>query len=1159
MPKFELTPEQKAVVENRGGTLLVSAAAGSGKTKVFIDRVLKRVEEENRNIDEFLMITFTKAAASELRGKLIAQLSERLSEQPNNRHLQKQMSRVYLAQISTVHSFCSAIIREYAHLLNISGDFRLCDEQEGKVYRERAMRETLENAYRAVKEEPQIAAALDMFGHGRDDRALPELLEQSFFALQCYRDPKKRLRELNEALQTDELSDVGQTVWGEYLIDEFHMFLDGAGQSLSYALSVIDATDWLSPYRAAFASDIKQAAAVRDVYAWEEIRSIFPEAEKLGSIKNCPDAELKEQIRGIRDGVKKQMAKWKEIFAVSSEAALADLALSAEALRGFLTLTDRFAEAYQKQKAGRRVVDYNDLEHLTLRLLVGTDGSRTRTAKEISERFAEIMVDEYQDTNRVQDAIFRAVSRDEKNLFFVGDVKQSIYRFRLADPTMFLEKYRAYVPWSEAKEGQPRKILLSDNFRSSAEILSAANDVFRLCMTERVGGLRYTDAEALRPKASIPKADAPAVELHCADIKELSARDDRTADEIEAELIARRIETMLTEGELIPDGDSLRPVRPEDIVILCRGVKDKADAYIRTLARHRIRCVCGSDNIFQSEEIRLLTALLQVIDNPHQDIPLLTVLLSPLFCVSPDTLALAHAENRDGDLFTALSASENAKDFLAFLKEMRLRSRSGSLHELLNALEDRLYLRALFGAMDGGEQKVRNIERFYALADSYENGERFGLGSFLSYLEILSEKGVQSEDTKLSGAVRLMTMHSSKGLEFPIVFLADLCGKFNTADTKKPLLVDPVLGIGSNVYLSENRMSYPTVAKLAIAHRIGRENVSEEMRILYVAMTRAKYKMILTCCGKALAGTLKTAASEPPSALPIETAGSFSKWILLCAMRRTEAGCLFEVGGYPEERVVSEYPWKITFTDGMELTEASGEQARESIGKREHIIYQPMKKMLGDKTPSKITATQLKGRDLDNEIEETPAQAPPLHFAKPRFSEEKSLSAAQKGTAIHLAMQYLRFERCGDLAGIEAELDRLVSEKFISAKQREAIPARKILNFFASDLGRLVLHAENLIREFKFSVLKDGTLLNPELQGEKILLQGVTDCAVIEPDGLTIIDFKSDRVTAGAEEERAAYYKGQLDAYSEALSEIFALPVKARYLYFFSTDKAAEL
>ena len=492
MAELVLTKEQQAVVENRGGTLLVSAAAGSGKTKVLVDRVLARVAEpsENCNVDDFLMITFTQAAAAELRGKLIAALSERLAQQPEHRHLQRQMSRVYLAQISTVHAFCSTLLREYAHVLELPSDFRVCDEQEAIRLRQRAMQSVLETAYSNLEPGSELAAALDMLGAGRDDRALAELIEKVYSAMQCFRAPDERLMECRSMLDVSAYTDVGQTIWGQYLLRELRGYLDDCLSSLQDARTLIETTEALQPYYPTILENIETVKQLAGAVSWEEIRTAAPDFGRLNAIRKCPEPEKQKKVQMLRkrvvDGLRRRLGK----FALPSEELLQDLQLSGKALRGLLLLTERFSDAYRKEKLRRHALDYNDLEHETLRLLLTRQGQPTAEAREVSKRYTEIMVDEYQDTNDVQDAIFNAISRNGQNLFFVGDVKQSIYRFRLADPTIFLEKYKSFAPYTAAKPGQPRKILLSDNFRSHPEILDAANAVFRLTMTERDGGLR---------------------------------------------------------------------------------------------------------------------------------------------------------------------------------------------------------------------------------------------------------------------------------------------------------------------------------------------------------------------------------------------------------------------------------------------------------------------------------------------------------------------------------------------------------------------------------------------------------------------------------------------------------------------------------------------
>ena len=1166
MADIKLTPQQQAVVDNRGGALLVSAAAGSGKTKVLIDRVFQRVTQEQANLDDFLMITFTQAAAAELRGKLVKELSVHLAAHPNDRHLQKQMNRVYLAQISTVHAFCGTLLREYAHRLDLPADYHTCDVPEENMLKEQAMQQTLEEAYQT--KDAQTVAALDILGAGRTDAQLPEVIRKVYDDLQCAADPQKRLQELRQALRVSDCTDVGETCWGAYLLRELRCGLENCIDMLSQAQALIAYDASLAPYMASLNEDIAMLRRLCDVQTWEEARTAERTFGRLKNAPKCEDVALKTRAKNLRDRVKATVKSLFETFAFPSEEALKDLSVSADALLGLLNLTERFAEAYRKLKLRRHVLDFNDLEHDALRLLTDRSGAPTAAAREISERFTEIMVDEYQDTNAVQDGIFRAISKQERNLFYVGDVKQSIYRFRRADPTIFLNKYHSFADYTQAKDGEPRKILLSVNFRSEPAILEAANDVFRLTMNERVGGLHYGDDEALRTLSEKkPQCAEPAVELHCIDTEGVPSQPKVRREEIEAEFVARRIDRMLRGGETIPDGDGVRPIRAGDIAILLRSLKGKAETYVRTLQRYGIRCVCGSDNIFQTEEIRLVTALLQIVDNPHQDIPLLSVLLSPIFRVSADLTARLRAQRRSGDIYDTVCASEEMSDFVRQLKELRDLAQSVTLRELLDAMDERLFLRPIFSAMDAGAQRISNLDAFFSIADGFETEERHGLAAFLRYLDVLREKGYSTDTEASADTVRIMTIHQSKGLEFPVVFLADLGKKFNSQDSRAMVLTDPVLGIAAKGCDTERNLLYSTVAQEAVSDRIQVENLSEEMRLLYVAMTRPKNRLVMTYCGWKLGRTLLRKLSEeltiPVAQITVEKAQHMGDWVLMAALARTEAGELFAVGGNPGCASVSEYPWKITYCSGADYLPKPQAQTAEPAMLREPFLQPAFAQYpysAATQTPSKLTATQLKGRTLDEEISEQTVRLPEIVFSKPQFRlQQRPLTPTERGTAIHLAMQYLRYEGCTTLEGVETELKRLTEEKFLTQQQADAVPAEKLFAFFASPLGKRVLSAKQLVREFKFSVLQDAAILNGSLRGEQVLLQGVTDCCIVEDDGLTILDFKSDRVTQGKEAERGEYYRGQLDAYSAALTRIFSLPVKERILYFFATDTAVTV
>jgi len=1151
MEKIVLTEQQQAVVDDRGGTLLVSAAAGSGKTKVLIDRVLKYVLE-GCNVDQFLLITFTQAAAAELRGKLIAQLSKLLAAEPANRHLQQQMNRVYLAQISTVHSFCASLLREFAHELELPSDFRTADDVESEQLREKAMQKTLEEVYTDLSD-AQIAHALERLGAGRDDRKLPGLIFAVYDSVQCWKDPDERIAELEKSVHIEGCSDPIDTVWGKYHFDNLKQALSEYEASIERAMQMIEADDRLAPYATNFAADLQIIRELQKAESWAQLQALPYGFGRLKTVKKVADTQTQGRVKAIRTAVKDDLKKRMSVFELSAQDVLEEISITGEAICGLLKLVRRFSAVYLKEKRSSRVLDYNDLEHEVLHLLYRKDGSVSASAKQLAERYREVMVDEYQDTNAVQDTIFRALTQGG-NLFMVGDVKQSIYRFRMADPTGFLNRYEAYADYTGAQEGEPRKILLSDNFRSCPEVLSAANDVFGLLMSKRVGGLRYTEAEALRTKAK-PHGGMP-IELYCLDASDVPPDAYVSNEEIEAEFVARRIEEMLQNGETIRDGETERSIAAEDVAILMRGIRSSAPVYMAALRRHGIDCVCGNENIFDSEEIAVVISLLKVIDNPYQDIPLLHVLFSPLFRFTAERMAQVRIARKNVPIYDALCACREGEEVVEKLTALRRCAMREDIAFLLDEIDAKLYLRAVY---PNGE---KNFDKLHQLAKSYEGDDHYGLSGFLRYLGIRRSKGVSTELTARKGAVRLMTMHKSKGLEFPVVFLAGLNKKFNDTDLYEDVLVDSKLGIASKLFEPQTATVYATVAHEAISDRLKRDNRSEEMRILYVAMTRAKCRLIMTMCGKNMAKKLEKIAGNmtmPPLESYVAGAQSLGHWLLMCAMTRTEAGELFAVGGESAFSQVTQYPWRIAYRDASAYLPQE-ETLAQTADEQNLGAFKPINYAYGEavKLPEKLTATQLKGRMLDDEAAELTITMPLLRFDKPCF-EKKRLSATQRGTAIHLAMEHLRFECCTNEASIRQEIQRLTQEDRITKEQADAVPIEKLLRFFTSALGQRVLRCERLEREFKFALLDDGGLYNEALAGEEVMLQGVADLCLLEPDGLVIIDFKSDRIKPGGEQERAGHYAGQLEAYSRALAGIFELPVKERFLYFFETDQTVAL
>lgn len=1165
----QLTPQQAQAVQDRGGKLLVSAAAGSGKTKVLVDRLLGFLTDPYHpaNLDEFLIITYTKAAASELRGKIAAKLTERIAQEPENRHLQKQMQRLFLTKISTVHGFCSDLLREYAYRLDIGADFRVADENECRELQDQVLTDLLNQAYEK-EDNPDFRAFVDTQGLGRDDRLVPELILKVYDSARCHLNPEGWLDSCLRAVDTDGLTDASQTVWGKYLMDDFMPYLDDQIRILTQCVLDADGCEGMEKAALNLRDTLYRLKELRACNTWDEItKGRDLDFGRLTFPRKNPDPELTERIKAARTACKKGLERKLRSFADQSEQILADLEKSAAAARGLVSLVRQFSQEYDRLKRSRRVLDFGDLEHRTLDLLLGKSRNQpTPVAREIGARFREILVDEYQDSNGVQDAIFSALSQERQNCFMVGDVKQSIYQFRLADPGIFLDKYSRFVPAEEAKPGEGRKVLLNANFRSGPEVIEAVNAVFGCCMSEKVGGLAYTEAEALREGVPHPPLAEPGVELYALEVREESYRE-------EAAFVAQRIAQMLTSGTTVRTKDGVRPVEPDDIVILLRSPGSVGRYYQRALEGMGIRCASGGGtDLLGTQEVGALRSLLQTIANPRQDIPLISALVSPAFGFTADDLAAIRSAQREDSFYDALLESDHPKAvaFMQILNTLRQEARRCTLTELLEQCLTLTKMDSIFAAMPGGEARRANLQTFYKLAADYEGGNLRDLGQFLEHLDALEEKGLLTGTDTGAGCVTIMSIHKSKGLEFPVVFLCGLAREFNRDSLRQQILCDRALGLGLSVADGETRTRYPSISKGAIAAKMMAESISEEMRVLYVAMTRARDRLIMTYAPRNLQSTLQDMALRMDfdgGKLLCQEASCPGQWVMLAALQRTEAGELHALGARPMETTISDLPWKIQVTQAPELTqsavadETSGLQMPQNAEAqlREALAFH-YPHMAATQAPSKQTATGRKGRQKDEEAAQEAEL--PKHFArawrKPSFQEARTGGKAY-GSAIHAAMQYIRYENCGSLQGVEQEIARLVTEGFLTEEQGKLVQCPHIAAFFQTELGRKLQQGAQCLREFKFSILDDGSHYGEGLQGEQVLLQGVVDCALLEADGITILDFKTDYVTEDTIDAMTQRYRLQVSTYADALSRIYEMPVKASYLYFFHIDRAVKL
>lgn len=1162
-----LTPQQRLAVTDRGGKLLVSAAAGSGKTKVLVDRLLSYLTDSRdpANLDDFVIITYTKAAAAELRGKIAAKLTERIAEDPENRHLQQQLQRLYLTKISTVHSFCADILREFAYCLDIPADFRVADETECMEIKQRILDSLLEQVYESIGETTGFQAFIDSQGFGRDDRRIPEILQKVYGSAQCHLDPEGWLSWCEAASGVEDVHSAEQTVWGKYLIDDLHSYLREQISGLRCCSQRAAQVEGMGKPLALLEDTIAQLTRLSECNKWDEIvcnknidygRLTFP--------KNCANPDLAERIKCVRSACKKGLDKKLRCFSDNSEQVLKDLSISGNAVRGLVELVRQFSDAYRKAKQVRRILDFGDLEHRMLDLLLGKRRSGlTGLAVEIGARYREIMVDEYQDSNAVQDAIFSALTHKRQNCFMVGDVKQSIYQFRLADPGIFIEKYNAYVPAETAKAGQGRKVLLCNNFRSSNGVISAVNDVFSTCMTPQVGGLNYGDDEKLYegiPHIPLPE---PEVELYGLEVQE-----DTYAEE--ASFVADRIAALLDGSHMVRNGDSLRPIQPEDIVILLRSPGSVGSEFQYALECRGIHSNMGnSSDLLRTEEISTLCSVLQIINNPLQDIPLVAVLASRVFCFSADELAIIRSKNKKESFYKALHQDDSLKTqkFLFLLAELRRDARMMNLSQLLDEILILTKLDSIFAAMEDGAQRVKNLRAFCQFAADYEATGQRDLRQFLDHLQSMEQHGLSIAGEQKAAGVSIMSIHKSKGLEFPVVLLCGLSRGFNLESLKEPVLCHKELGLGLSCIDSQQRVRYPNIAKRAIARKLQSDSISEELRVLYVAMTRARDRLIMTYAVKNLESDLgdivmrSGISSRQLLAEEVDCPGS---WVLQAALKRTEAGAFFALAGNPEETGSEGSPWQICVVRAEPVQSSAHFDSTEATGlDSDTIAY--LKESLdfrypheaATKVPSKQTATQLKGRLKDQEAAEDTGESYRLYgnFRKPSFMPTQ-ISGTEYGNVFHLVMQHIHYQGCDETRIVCEEVSHMIKNRLISEEQAKMLNCEKISCFFRTDLGKKLQTSQNVLREFKFSILDDGSRYAEGMTSEQVLLQGVVDCAILENDGITIIDFKTDFVTGDTIGKKADQYRAQVMAYANAMARIYGKKVKEVWLYFFHMGKA---
>ncbi|MCL2383422.1 MAG: helicase-exonuclease AddAB subunit AddA [Oscillospiraceae bacterium] len=865
---------------------------GSGKTAVLVERIVKKVIDDKIDIDKLLVVTFTNAAAAEMRERILEKLYEKIEENPEDRNLQKQIILLGKASISTIHSFCLDVIKNYFYEIEVSPNFRLGNNEEIELLKQEVLEELFDELYEEESEE--FLKLINTYTSYKSDQDLKDMIIKIFKFIQSAPFPEEWISEQAEKFNRDkELGaesrglDFAKTEWGQILIEAFKEDVESHISSLGDVKTRLNEDLELKKYEETIQNDINELQPILSKeHTWDGLYELVQRVEFMrwpGSPKI--ESELKDEAKAVRDKVKKKFdGDVKKIFIYSSEQAKEDIFMMHESLDSIKKLVISFGEKYQEAKEEKNIIDFNDIEHLALNILVKKDEEGRRVASPVAkmyqEKFAEIAIDEYQDSNLVQEYILGAISKGN-NIFMVGDVKQSIYKFRQARPELFLEKYDRYLEADNEKSKETgTKIKLFKNFRSRKEVLDITNLIFKSIMSKKLGDIEYTEEEYLNLGSSYPenidKVDGDTndnlykPELHIIDVGDSKEEGDfdeedllQTNVQIEAKFVSYKIKEMLeSEIQVYDKNIGYRNLEFKDIAILLRTTTGVANAYEKELSNLDITVFTDSgNNYFEEVEVQTIMALLKVIDNPNNDIPLVTVLRSMIGNFLDNELLEIRLGSKNVSYYEAFcgygrsinsseEVNEKINNFLELLKEFQDKQEYLKLHELIWYIYEKTGYYSYVSVMDNGEIRTANLKKLFEKAKEYEQASFKGLYNFIQYLDKVSEGAIDFGAAKVIGenenSVRIMSIHKSKGLEFPVVFLCGMGKQFNERDLNENLLLHQDIGFGPKYINYERKIEYPTLAKEAIKIKAKNEILSEEMRLLYVALTRSKEKLIMT-------------------------------------------------------------------------------------------------------------------------------------------------------------------------------------------------------------------------------------------------------------------------------------------------------------------------
>ena len=1203
MAEVKWTNEQLQAIQEKDSNILVAAAAGSGKTAVLVERIIHKIIDEQMDIDKILVVTFTNAAASEMRERILEAIYKKLEENPENVHLQRQIILLNKASICTIHSFCLDVIHNHFYEIDLPSNFKIADTAEIDLLKQEVLDDLFEQKY--TENDKDFIELLENYTNYRGDEALQELVLKIYKFIQSSPFPIKWLQEKLELLKIED-KDISQTIWGKLIIQAVEDDIQESIMQLETVKSKMALYPEMTKFYQKICEDLIIIKDLQNYNSWDELYikllnfnfSKWPVDKKVTN-------DLKEDSKEIRDKVKKHIKeKTAKLLSCSQEQAVKDLKIITPILEKLANLVTEFTKNFAEKKKEKNCIDFNDIEHFALKILLDENNNPTEVAKKYKEKFEEIAIDEYQDSNLVQEAILTSISKGN-NIFMVGDVKQSIYKFRQARPELFLQKYDEYKNKEEKAQEDNLKIQLFRNFRSRQNILNITNLVFESIMSKELGDINYNENEYLNYGANYPEPEeiknyAGIAELDIIDLKEdesitaFEGEEDEEEQEkveddvLEAKFVANKIQELLNSDYMVFDKkQGYRKIRPKDIVILLRATSNLSPIYEKELSDLELPVFSDTSGTYlDTVEIQTILSVLKIIDNPLQDIPLVVVLRSSICNFTDNDLITIRLTDRNCNFYEALIKTRiifdgDLKDKIESFLEKLEKWKSISQYMPLDEFIWQIYLDTGYyqyvGLLPNGAMRQANLKTLFEKAKQYEKASFKGLFNFIQFIDKLKKQNGDLASAKLIGenedVIRIMSIHKSKGLEFPVVFLCNSHKKFNMQDLNDNILLHQDIGFGPTIMDTTKKIKYSSIAKDAIKLKMKQETLSEEQRILYVALTRAKEKLYITGRSKDFTKyvqdknkVLEMYESEniKLDAKLMKKANSYLDWIMCVYLFNQGRTITLKGEQYKLSDIITlnvsnkkdllKTLAKEEVVEQIDLKEKIGQILKNKSDEENKKSEQALKELLEWKydyivdttLPTKSSVTKIKQEKIKLEEILKGIESEEVEYKKsytPKFmQEDKKISNAEKGTLVHLCIQRLDERKDYELKDIQNMILNLVEKEIITKNEADAIDVNLIYQYTKSQLFEELRQAKEVHKEqpFYINIPAKDVVSEAENSKKNILVQGIIDLYYIDKnDNLVLIDFKTDYISnePNAKEKILEKYKVQLEIYKTALEQ----------------------